>query len=449
MGAASATCRHHGTRRADAQRPMARRGGRLRHRSRRISDLPRSGQLTEEEFLEIEGGFSRTDGHCNVMGTASTMTSLAEALGMTLTGAAPSRPPTPAVWRLPTSGRRIVELVHEDLRPRRSSLRAGDRERYRVAARDRRLDQRRHPPAGDRRPSRHRPAARALRRDLAHGPVPGQFQAVRPVPDGGLLSRRRRAGRDGRDPAISLRPRRADRDRHDPGREPARASRPRRQRSSACARTRCSPEGGIVILRGTLAPGSAVIKRSAASGAAAPTSRPRRTCSSRAPICRAYRRRGSAGGRDHRAGAQERRAPRGAWHARVGPLPIPAKLLRQGVTDMRAHQRRAHERHLLRHRRAAHHAGGCRRRAARGRADRRRDRAERRRAPTRPARARPRSCSAAGSRWPPPSSHPARLRPALHRQRARRRRRPATSTSWAPRHQARRLWPLYARMGHS
>lgn len=85
---------------------------------RKLFDLFRSGQLSEEELQEIEGGLTRSAGHCTVMGTASTMTSLAEALGMTLTGCA--NVPAPDSRRLAfaeSSGRRIVEMVAEDLRP--------------------------------------------------------------------------------------------------------------------------------------------------------------------------------------------------------------------------------------------------------------------------------------------------------------------------------------------
>jgi len=86
----------------------------------RFWDLCRSGRLTEEEFVEIESCMSRSAGHCMVMGTASTMTSIAEALGMTLPGCAN----IPAVdsRRLAIaqeSGRRAVAIVEEDLRPSR------------------------------------------------------------------------------------------------------------------------------------------------------------------------------------------------------------------------------------------------------------------------------------------------------------------------------------------
>ena len=87
---------------------------------RKLFELFRIGQLSQEEWSEIEGGISRSAGHCTVMGTASTMTSLAEAMGMTLTGCAN----IPAVdsRRLSTaelSGRRAVELALEDVKPSR------------------------------------------------------------------------------------------------------------------------------------------------------------------------------------------------------------------------------------------------------------------------------------------------------------------------------------------
>jgi dihydroxy-acid dehydratase len=87
---------------------------------RKLFDLFRQGKLGEEEWEEIESGISRSAGHCTVMGTASTMTSLAEALGMTLTGCA--NIPAPDSRRLAIaemSGRRIVDIVKEDLRPSR------------------------------------------------------------------------------------------------------------------------------------------------------------------------------------------------------------------------------------------------------------------------------------------------------------------------------------------
>ncbi len=87
---------------------------------RRYWNEVRAGRLSEEEWCEIESCVSRSAGHCTVMGTASTMASLAEALGMTLPGCAD----IPAVdsRRLAAaeeSGRRAVELAKDGLRPSR------------------------------------------------------------------------------------------------------------------------------------------------------------------------------------------------------------------------------------------------------------------------------------------------------------------------------------------
>jgi len=84
----------------------------------KFDDERRAGRITDEQFCEIEACMSRSAGHCMVMGTASTMTSMAEALGMTLTGSAN----IPAVdsrryESAHRTGQRIVEMVAEDLRP--------------------------------------------------------------------------------------------------------------------------------------------------------------------------------------------------------------------------------------------------------------------------------------------------------------------------------------------
>ena len=83
----------------------------------RFSEGVRSGEMTECEFLEAEGCMNRSDGHCMTMGTASTMASVVEALGIGL----PTNAAIPAVdsrrYALAhLAGRRIVEMVHEDLR---------------------------------------------------------------------------------------------------------------------------------------------------------------------------------------------------------------------------------------------------------------------------------------------------------------------------------------------
>ncbi len=92
---------------------------------RKLFDMFRSGRITEEQWCEVEGSIARTSGHCAVMGTASTMSSLAEALGMTLPGSAAI--PAPDSRRLAiaeASGRRIVGMVDEELTPGRIMTRA-------------------------------------------------------------------------------------------------------------------------------------------------------------------------------------------------------------------------------------------------------------------------------------------------------------------------------------
>ena len=92
---------------------------------RKIFDLYRTGQVSEEEMIEIEGCMVRSAGHCTVMGTASTMASITEALGMTLPGCAA----IPAVDSrryaiAEQSGKRIVGMVREDLKPSKILTRA-------------------------------------------------------------------------------------------------------------------------------------------------------------------------------------------------------------------------------------------------------------------------------------------------------------------------------------
>ncbi|HSG94493.1 MAG TPA: dihydroxy-acid dehydratase, partial [Afifellaceae bacterium] len=78
----------------------------------------RAGNIDEAAWEEIEDGIARSPGHCMTMGTASTMTSVAEALGLTLPGAASIPAADANHSRMATrSGRRIVEMVWEDLKP--------------------------------------------------------------------------------------------------------------------------------------------------------------------------------------------------------------------------------------------------------------------------------------------------------------------------------------------
>ncbi len=78
----------------------------------------RAGNITEADWQGIEDGIARSPGHCMTMGTASTMTSVVEAMGMTLTGAASIPAPDSRHAQMATlTGKRIVDMVWEDLKP--------------------------------------------------------------------------------------------------------------------------------------------------------------------------------------------------------------------------------------------------------------------------------------------------------------------------------------------
>ena len=80
----------------------------------------RAGNITEEQWNEMEGGIARSFGTCMVMGTAATMMAIAEALGLTLPGASSIPAADSGHPRMcGAAGRRIVDMVWEDLTPDR------------------------------------------------------------------------------------------------------------------------------------------------------------------------------------------------------------------------------------------------------------------------------------------------------------------------------------------
>lgn len=83
-------------------------------------DERRAGKISKTEWIGVEGGIARSAGTCMTMGTASTMTAIAESIGMTLPGAS-SIPAVDAnhIRMAAACGRRIVEMVWEDLTPAR------------------------------------------------------------------------------------------------------------------------------------------------------------------------------------------------------------------------------------------------------------------------------------------------------------------------------------------
>lgn len=77
-----------------------------------------AGRIDYEEFIDVVTSSAPSDGHCNTMGTASTMNSLAEALGMSLTGNANIPAPYRERGQMAyNTGVRIVEMIDEDLTP--------------------------------------------------------------------------------------------------------------------------------------------------------------------------------------------------------------------------------------------------------------------------------------------------------------------------------------------
>ena len=213
-------------------------------------------------------------------------------------------------------------------------------------------------------------------------PVLAEHPAVREVPDAGLLRGGWPAGADG--PARPAR--RHDGQRADGARRTWRAPRSSTTTSSARARTRCRTEAGLAILRGSLAPDGCVIKHSAASPSLLQHT-------GRAVVFEDYddmNARIDDPGLDVTAESVlvlRNAGPLGApgmpeW----GMLPIPKKLLEQGVRDMVRISDARMSGTVVRHLRAARRARVVRRRAAGARPDRRRDRARRPGPPDRPAR---------------------------------------------------------------
>ena len=84
----------------------------------RLSEEVRAGTLDQQAFLQSESATIRSKGHCNTMGTASTMACVAEALGMIIPGTAGTpAPDSRLLERAHETGRLAVEMVAEDRRP--------------------------------------------------------------------------------------------------------------------------------------------------------------------------------------------------------------------------------------------------------------------------------------------------------------------------------------------
>jgi len=83
-------------------------------------DERRAGKISDKDWVDVEAGIARSYGTCMTMGTASTMTAIAESIGMTLPGASSIPAADAGHIRMSSEcGRRIVEMVWEDLTPRK------------------------------------------------------------------------------------------------------------------------------------------------------------------------------------------------------------------------------------------------------------------------------------------------------------------------------------------
>jgi dihydroxy-acid dehydratase len=86
--------------------------------TKKYRDELRAGNITADDWIDLESRMTRSIGTCNTMGTASTMTSIADALGLTLTGASSIPAADSGHVRMASAcGARIVSMIAEDLRP--------------------------------------------------------------------------------------------------------------------------------------------------------------------------------------------------------------------------------------------------------------------------------------------------------------------------------------------
>ena len=161
----------------------------------------RAGNITEDEWSEIENGIARSFGTCMVMGTAATMMAITEALGMALPGASSIPAADSNHPRMcGVAGRRIVEMVWEDLTPDKILDARRVRQRHQGPHGDGRLDQRHHPCGRDGAARRHSGRHGDVRPAVPANPGARQRAAVRQIPDGGFLLRRRLARHDAEPP---------------------------------------------------------------------------------------------------------------------------------------------------------------------------------------------------------------------------------------------------------
>ncbi len=143
-----------------------------------------AGKIDYQQFIDIVAASAPSIGHCNTMGTASTMNAMAEALGMSLPGCAAIPAPYRQRGQIAyETGVRAVEIVREDLKAFRHPDPRGVRKCDPRLFGDRRLDQRADPSL------RHRPARRRRARGRRLGERRLRRAAPRQHPTGRRVSR--------------------------------------------------------------------------------------------------------------------------------------------------------------------------------------------------------------------------------------------------------------------
>jgi L-arabonate dehydrase len=158
----------------------------------RLSEQLRAGQIDQARFLAAEEAMSPSVGTCNTMGTASTMASLIECLGLALPGNAAIPAVDARRMRLAQlTGRRIVEMIRENLVISRLLSREKLRKCHPGECCDWWLNQRRPAPHRDRRPRRCPARPRLLGQFWPRRSNYREPDAIRQVSDAGFLRRRR------------------------------------------------------------------------------------------------------------------------------------------------------------------------------------------------------------------------------------------------------------------
>ncbi len=320
----------------DAARQLAGQGaGLAAATSWKYWDELRAGKITDQDWLGVEGGIARSYGTCMTMGTASTMTAIAEAMGMVLPGGSSIPAADAGHIRLASeSGRRIVDMVWEDLTPQKIQTRAAFENAIAVAmAMGCSTNAIIHLIAMARRAGQEI-GLDDFERYSRRVPVIGNVRPQRqPVPDGGLLLRRRHSRPDARDPRAPApglphrqRPHagrehrgraRLQRRRHPPDRQPdlRRGLAGRAARQPRAGRLRDQAGGDGPAVPQALRPGAGVRRLPEPQGSRSTT----RRCDVTAEHVLVLRNAGPQGG----PGMPE-------W----GMLPMPKKLLKQGHRDM-------------------------------------------------------------------------------------------------------------------